>query len=67
MHAYMEGVAKATDVERRLTALRSENAKGDTSKADLITQLEGELETAQDNLVTLRNAVVTAETGEQPQ
>ena len=67
MHAYMVGVAKATDVERRLTALRSEYAKGDTSKADLITQLEGELETAQDNLVTLRNAVVTAETGEQPQ
>lgn len=62
MHAYQVGVAKVTDATRRLAAMRSAYAAGNHDDAGAIEALEKQLDAARQDLVTLRNRVVEAET-----
>lgn len=64
MHAYQVGVAKQTDAERRLAALRSAYASGDHSQSHVIEELENQISSLRDELVRLRNRVVEAETAD---
>lgn len=61
MQAYLNALKKVSDSKGKLASMRSEYSRGNRSAADLILQAEKQLDAAEAELVTLRNAVITAE------
>ncbi len=61
MKTYLDAASKVRDLKARLEGMRSEYSRGNHANADLILQAESSIAQAEAQLVTLRNAVITAE------
>jgi len=61
MHKYMENLAKVTNARESLGKMRRAYAKGDRTLSETILKAELQLESAENELMELRNDVITLE------